>query len=389
MIRVCHLITGLYTGGAEMMLYKLLSGTDRSRFAASVISLIDRGTVGSRIEALGIPVYALGMKAGRPTVGALARLHRALGILRPDLLQGWMYHGNLAASLAGLWIRGRPPVLWNVRQTLYRLEREKPLTRGVIRLSARSSGSARFIVYNSGVSAEQHERLGFRGTGRVILPNGFDCEAFSPSAEERSRWRAFRGFAETDLLVGLAARYHPMKDHDNLLRAAAILKGQDSRLQFVLAGKGVDAANGELAARIRELDLSGRVHLCGEQEDMVAFYRALDLAVLASAWGEAFPNVLGEAMAAGVPCVATDVGEAAEIVGDTGTIVPPRDPVAMASGLAALVRLEPEARGRLGARARRRIMERYALPAIVARYEALYGQALGDRDNPVAGRPTP
>jgi glycosyltransferase involved in cell wall biosynthesis len=379
-IRVCHIITGLYTGGAEMMLYKLLSATDRRRFEPAVISLIDRGALGERIEALGIPVFPLNMRLGRPSPLALARLVRLLRRWRPKLLQGWMYHGNIAASLAGPLLPGRPPVLWNIRQTLYELEREKTLTRGMIRLSARLSGSARFIVYNSRVSAGQHEARGFRDERRVILPNGFDGEAFAPSAEVRRRWREDLGFSERDLLIGLAARYHPMKDHDNFLRAAARLAGRFDEARFVLAGRGVDGENGELAARIRELGLSGRVRLLGDRADMAPFFQSLDIAALASAWGEGFPNVLGEAMASGVPCVATDVGDAADIVGETGLVVPPRDPESLASALAELAGLGPEARNRLGARARERILERYALPAIVARYEALHAEAVGRPD---------
>jgi glycosyltransferase involved in cell wall biosynthesis len=379
MIRICHLITGLETGGAETMLLKLLSATDRDRFEPAVVSLMDKGTLGDRIEALGVPVDTLGMARGRPGLRALVRLARVVRRGRPQVLQGWMYHGNLAASLAARFAPGGAPVLWNVRQTLYGLSTEKPLTRAMIRLSARLSGSPAYIVYNSQRSAEQHEAAGFHSERRVIVPNGFDGQAFAVNALARQEARRALGLADADLAIGLAARAHPMKDHGNFLRAAALLAGMRPEARFLLAGTGVDPAHGELAARVRELGLEGRVQLLGEQRDMRSFYAALDLAALASAWGEGFPNVLGEAMAAGVPCVATDVGDAAAIVGDTGRIVPPRDPEALGGALAELATLGPSGRRALGTRARERVLARYALPAIAARYENLYRGALEQR----------
>jgi glycosyltransferase involved in cell wall biosynthesis len=385
MIKICHLISGLETGGAEMMLYKLLSGIDRERFEPSVVSLIDRGRLGERIEGLGIPVQALGMRAGRPTAAGLARLFRRAREFKPDLLQGWMYHGNLAATLASRCLPARPPVLWNVRQTLYDPAREKRLTRWVILLSARLSGTTRSILYNSRLSAEQHEALGFHGGRRMLLGNGFDCAAFAPAPEVRRRWRASHGYAEADSLIGLAARYHPMKDHGNFLRAAAGVAARHAGARFVLAGKGVDADNRALAALLGELNLSERTRLLGECPDMAGFFQSLDIAALASAWGEGFPNVLGEAMACGVPCVATEVGDSAEIVGATGRIVPPRDPEALAAALGEMIDLGGEARARLGERARERVLAHYALPGIVARYEALYAEAVAERNS--ANRP--
>jgi len=375
MIRVCHIITGLYTGGAEMMLLKLLSATDRDHFEPSVISLIDRGALGKRIAALDIPVESLGMVRGRPGPTALARLWRTIRRLRPTVLQGWMYHGNLAASLAA-GFGGNPPVLWNVRQTLYGLGAEKPLTRAAIRLSARVSGSPAYIVYNSRLSAEQHEAAGFRRERRVIVPNGFDGPAFGVTDARRRQARLDFGLADDALAIGLAARAHPMKDHGNFLRAAALLAEQRPEARFLLAGRGVDEDNAELLGLMGQLGLARRVSLLGEQQDMRAFYAALDIAALSSAWGEGFPNVLGEAMAAGLPCAATDVGESADIIGETGRIVPPQDPAALAAALAGLAELGRDGRRRLGTRARERVLNRYALPTVATRYEQLYRGAV-------------
>lgn len=377
MIRVCHIITGLYAHGAERMLYKLLSGLDRERFQPAVISLMDQGTVGPAIEALGIPVLTVDLPRGRPHPAGLLRLIRHVRAAQPDILQGWMYHGNLAASLAAHFARGRPPVIWNIRQSLYDLDHEKRLTRWLVQLSARASGSAGRIIYNSVTSARQHEALGFREDRRVFIPNGFALDDFTPDPALRHQVRREWGWSDHHVVIGLAARYHPMKDHDNFLRAVASVAERHDRVRWVLAGLNVDAGNAALRQRIHELQLGSRIRLLGELRDMRGFYQGLDIATLTSAWGEGFPNVLGEAMAAGVPCVATDVGDAATIIGDTGLLVPAHDSAALAEALTTLIDAGRAERIRWGLEARERIVHEYSLPAIVERYAALYAENAG------------
>src|SRR5919199_4483964 len=180
-IKILHIITGLSIGGAEMMLYKLLSRTSREMYEPVVISLIDRGALGRRIEALDIPVYAIGMKPGMPTPAAALRLSRLVRRLRPDLIQGWMPHGNLAALLAGAFVPGAVPVLWNIRRSLYSLDYDKPLTAIVTKLGARLSCFPVKILYNSKVGAIQHKKFGYRADKTLVIPNGFDTELFAPS----------------------------------------------------------------------------------------------------------------------------------------------------------------------------------------------------------------
>jgi glycosyltransferase involved in cell wall biosynthesis len=377
MIRVCHIITGLYAHGAERMLHKLLSGLDRERFQTTVISLIDKGTVGPAIEALGIPVLTVDLPRGRPHPAGLLRLIRHVRAAQPDILQGWMYHGNLATSLAAHYALGHPPVIWNIRQSLYDLGHEKRLIRWLVQLSARLSGSAGRIIYNSVTSARQHEDLGFRKDRRVFIPNGFAVDDFAPNPALRARVRNEWGFSDNHVVIGLAARYHPMKDHENFLQAAARVAGQNEHVRFVLAGLNVDTGNADLQQRIRDLQLSGRISLLGEQRDMHGFYQGLDIAILTSAWGEGFPNVLGEAMASGVPCVATEVGDAANIIGETGLTVPARDPTALAGALTTLIDAGQAERARWGLKARERIVHEYSLPAVVGQYAALYADIMG------------
>lgn len=372
MIRVCHIITGLYAHGAEHMLLKLLSGLDRNRFEPTVISLMDKGTLGPAIDSMGIPVLTVDLPRGRPHPAGLWRLVRQVRGIHPHILQGWMYHGNLAASLAARFVSGDPAVLWNIRQSLYDLDREKRLTRWLIQLSAKVSGSPDHIIYNSLTSASQHEALGFKANLRAFIPNGFGVDDFSPDSSLRTRMRNRWGITDHQVVIGMAARHHPMKDHDNFLQSAANLAERHDHVRFVLAGLNVDGQNAGLVQRIQDLQLEDRVRLLGELHDMNGFYQGLDIATLSSAWGEGFPNVLGEAMLAGVPCVATDIGDSAALIGDTGITVSARDAGALATALSNLVEAGPNGRSRLGTRARERILHSYSLPSIIEQYANLY-----------------
>lgn len=370
-LRIEHVITGLRTGGAEMMLLKLLSAAD-SDFDSTVVSLADGGAVGPRISALGVPVHALKMNRStpNPTKGlALMRLTRRI---RPQLIQGWMYHGNVMASWARLGATGRVPVLWNIRQTVYDLARERRVTAMVIRIGAILSRFPAAIIYNSHTSARQHEALGYRQDKRVIIPNGFDCSLFRPNQEARDKIRHELGVPSDAVLIGLIARYHPMKDHAGFLRAAGRLAGSTPGVRFLLAGTGVHLDEPALAKLIQEAGLDGRVFLLGECSDTASLNAALDIACSSSAWGEGFSNSVGEAMACGVPCVVTDIGDSAFLVSETGLAVPPNDVEALASAMADLTSLESQCRRRLGEAARRRIQAEFSLESVVRRYEELY-----------------
>jgi glycosyltransferase involved in cell wall biosynthesis len=373
--RVLHLITGLSVGGAEMMLYRLLSRTNRELFDPAVISLLPDGTLQECIEKLGVPVRSMGMRSGLLAPHAALRL--ATRRAQADLIQGWMYHGNLAAQSAGVFRKRRTAVIWNIRQSLHSLDAEKRSTVLCIRAGAQLSHLPRRIVYNSHTSAEHHEAIGYSTKGRTVIPNGFDCERLRPDGQARATVRGELGLSGKTPLIGLVARYHPVKDHATFLAAASILARRDPEPHFVMAGRGVNASNGELVSRVAELGLGGRVHLLGERSDTARLNAALDVASLSSL-SEAFPNVVGEAMACGVPCVVTDVGDSAQIVGETGIVVPPRDPHALAEGWLRILGMGSQDRRALGAKARRRILDRHSLDRVVGEYEAMYVRILSE-----------
>ena len=376
-MRVLHIISGLVTGGAERALFNLLDGGLSEQFKCYVISLIDEGTMGVQIRKLGVPVSALGIRNARPSIKSLRKLNKVVREFQPDVIQGWMYHGNLAASLARTMATARPVLAWNVRHSLYNLSDEKSMTQKVIRLNSFFSSGPDALLYNSQLSQEQHEAFGFSSKHGLVIPNGIDVKKFSFSSISRQKIRSELGLPENVLVIGHVARLHPMKDHPLFLKAAADIAHRNSNVHFLLSGRDVSMGNEDLKQLI-PVELRNRFHLLGERTDVPELMCAMDIFCLSS-WSEAFPNVIGEAMATGLSCVATDVGDSKIIVGDTGVIVPARDEKELVSGIDELLKLPQQERQALGENARARIEDNFTLSAIVERYSSLYEQLITEK----------
>lgn len=370
-MRILHVITSLGTGGAEMMLFKLLSAANRE-WAQAVVSIDNHPSIiAPRIAELGVEVQNLGVNRSIPNplraLSIVAIAHR----FRPDLIQGWMYHGNFVASYAAAREKRNLPVLWNIQQSLYDISRERWLTAAVIRMGIRYSQRPARIIYNSRTAARQHEKFGYSADKTIVIPTGYDCAVFHPDEQARRNVRKEMGVADDQVLVGLVARHHPMKDHAGFFHAARLVAQAHPSVRFVMIGRDTDAQS-PVADLARGNQLEDRVFLLGERSDIPRLTAALDIACSSSAWGEGFSNTIGEAMACGVPCVVTDVGDSAYAVGDTGISVPPSNPQALADAISRLIASGLDHRRCLGQAARRRIEAEFSLPAIVHRYEELY-----------------
>lgn len=376
-IKVMHIISDLSIGGAEMTLYKQLEKTDRGRFEPVVVSLVDRGVLRERIEALGIAVHTTQMRSGWPSPLGLWRLIKLIRRLSPDLILGWMYHSCLAAELARICSGRRIPVLWSVHYSFSSLATEKWLTAAVIKLCRLLSRLPEKIVFVSSAGQTQHQLLGYCAEKSCVIPNGIDVNEFVPSNEARLSVRAELGLAEDAFLIGIIGRYHPTKDHANFLAAASLISKTDPETRFVLIGRDIDERNEELSEAIRRLGIESQTHLFGERQDTPRLAAALDVFSLSS-YDESCPNVIGEAMACGVPCVVTDVGDTAWIVGDTGRVISRRDSQALALAWKDMIRLGAAGRKALGSRARERVVGHFPIEAVVARYEALYDSVLAN-----------
>jgi glycosyltransferase involved in cell wall biosynthesis len=376
-VKIVHLITDLDTGGAEMMLSKLLSAMDRRRFPSTVVSLLEPGPIAPRIRDLGIPVHTLGMSRGRPSARGLVRLRRLLAEERPAVLQTWMYHANLLGLVAG-WASPVGHTVWNIRSASLNLRGYSRSTPWAIRAGAVLSRSPSAVVINSAVGQGGHAALGYRPRRWAVIPNGFDLERFGPDPSARRSLRQELGVPGDAPLIGLAGRHHPMKDHATFFRAAVLLLKRHPQVHFVVAGRDIVPGNPALSGLMEGPTATASVHLLGERTDMPRIMAGLDVFTSSSAYGEGFPNVVGEAMACGVPCVVTDVGDSAAVVGETGAVVPPRDADALAEAWARLVEAGADGRRRLGEAARQRVRDNYSLERVAGLYEALYSSLGGN-----------
>ena len=376
-MRILHVTTGLDTGGAETMLLRLLSAS-KSEWESAVVSLMEAGSIGARISELGVPVLSLGLRRAMPNPLRTLPLIRFARRFHPQIVQGWMYHGNLMASLAGVSCQKRVPVIWNIRQSLYDIAMERRHTAAAIRLGAIFSRHPKAVIYNSEVAAEQHEAFGYNPLKRIVIPNGFDCNLFRPDIGARQQVRDELGIANDAILVGLIARHHPAKDHANFLRAAGFLAQTHPGAYFLLAGTDVTGEQQELRKLVEEHQLQKHAFLLGEREDLPRITAALDIAC-SSSRTEGFSQTLGEAMACGVPCVATDVGDSARILGGTGLLVPRMNHQALAQALGQLIDAGSEHRKQLGVAARRRIESNFSMATMVCGYADLYNRHIACR----------
>lgn len=372
--RVLHIITGLATGGAERSLVNLLTGPLADRFDAHVVSLDDEGDFGPALVAAGIGVDSLCLRRRRSPVRSALNLRRIVRTYQPDLVQGWMYHGNLAASLAARFARTPVPVSWNVRQSLYDVRTEKRGTQGVIRLLAHMSARPAAIVYNSHQSRLHHEAFGFASKRGVVIANGFDPARWHADTGRRGALRALLGLRDDDILLGFVGRHHPQKDVPTFLKACAEAMGADARLHVVFVGEGLGPDNAALSDDFARLPTQ-RVHLLGRRGDVEAILPGCDIFCLSSS-SEAFPNALGEAMACALPCIATDVGDCALLLDGHGRIVPPGDPGAMAAAIAEIARMSLARRTEIGEAARARIVNAFGMDATIDAYAGLYESIL-------------
>ena len=362
---ILHLITGLETGGAEQMLARLVTRLDPARFRSVVVSMTGPGVIGPKLTGAGIELLSLDLPPGRPDPRGLMRLVRIVRAVRPGVLLTWLYHADLLGLLAKPFL-GDCRLLWNIRCT------ESWNANVVRRMLVAGSRVPDAVVVNSAAGQWFHEGIGYRPRRWEMIPNGYDTTVFRRDETARASLRRELDIADDAIAIGLPARYHPMKDHPTFLAAAARLTAVEPKALFVLAGPGVDAANRSLTDMIAAAGLGGRIRLLGNRGDMVRVYSALDIVTLSSAYGEGHPNVLGEAMSCEVMCAATDVGDAAQLIGPTGAVVPPRDPEALAAAWQGLAELGAEGRRIRGKEARERIVRLYDIDAVTKRYEALF-----------------
>ena len=358
------------------MLYRLATGDSSRRHI--VVSLMDEAEFGPMLRTANIEVHALDMPSGRVTWKGLSRLYRLIKQEQPFIIQTWLYHADFLGGILGR-LAGNVGVVWGLHYSELDKSDLSLATRLVMWLCARMSAVLPHrIISCSERGRTLHLERGYEPVRTIFVPNGYDFAKFLPEAQAgqdlRSQWRV----ADDELLIGMAARWDPQKGHTTLFEALQMLAGLDvGPWRCVLFGDEIDESNSALMAAIERYGIGDHLMLLGHRSDMPAVLSALDVHVLSSAFGEAFPNVLIEAMACGTPCVATDVGDAVNMLGDVGYSVPRQNPEALCG---ALVQVGKDVQNKdmwelkMDA-CRKHVLERYSLQTMVDAYGAVWAEA--------------
>jgi glycosyltransferase involved in cell wall biosynthesis len=367
-LNILHVISGLGVGGAESSLLRLVTGLTARGIGNAVISLTPSGDLVDDFARADVTVTQLDMR--RRPMRSVRQLRGLITRRAPDLVHGWMYHGNLLASLCS----GGVPVIWSIRHSLDAPAADKLSTRALIRLGGLPLWHPRCVLFNSETGHINHVAIGYSRYPTQVIRNGVDCDQFRPGADVRAARRTALQFVGDDFVIGLVGRWHPAKDVATFLRAAARAAAQSARLKFVLVGRGLDEGNPAVARLLAELGIGARVRLLGVQRTIASIYPAFDLLALSSVT-EATPNVLLEAMACGVPCVGTDVGDVAAVIGATDRLVAPGDHAALARLF--LRELDRAKRGHVDQAAiRERTCRDFGAAIVIDRHIAVYRSAL-------------
>lgn len=375
-MNVLHIIVGLNVGGAESMLKRLIESDTASIPSTVVVSLTSLGVIGESLRSRGVCVHALGMSSALSFPIALWRLAKLIRQYQPNIIQTWMYHANLLGGLAAC-LAGHRNIVWGVRRTSLSLS-DSAQTVLVMKVCALlSRWVPKKIICVAEAARQAHVAAGYDAARMVVIPNGFDFSHFTATMEQRIALRWACRFSEGDVVVGCLGRFHPDKGQDNFVKAAAIVADSHSDVKFLLVGRDCDANNHKLIGWLNEYGLQDRFALLGERNDVPVCLAAMDVFCMPSRT-EGFPNGLGEAMAMGLPCVATQVGDTAILAGETAVMVPAQDEQALARGLLEVISLSEEQRYQMGQRAKVRVMSEFSIQKARERFDAVYQQVLSE-----------
>jgi glycosyltransferase involved in cell wall biosynthesis len=375
--KITHIITGLKTGGAELSLFNLLSWGLSSQYDSTVVSLDGLGKTTSLIENLGVPVITLNFRKPARWFVNSSHLKKAISRINPDLVQGWMYHGNLASHFYKKHSRGKCLEVWNVRHSMDNYNKEKLTTKYVMHANRIFSNKVDKIIYNSEFSRDTHEGWGFASGNSIAIPNGVDFHKFNSSMDARISVRKKHSIPLDAFVVGHVGRFHPIKDHATFLKAMVKVLQKNESTHAVLCGSGVTYTNRIISDLIPSRFVE-RVHLLGERNDMPRIFSSFDVFCQTSL-SESFPNVLLEAMSTCVPCIVTNVGDSKKIIGDTGSIIPTQNEEKIHEVILDYVLMATQELIELGKQARERIEYNYKNAVILKKYSNLYEQLFNSR----------
>lgn len=372
-MQVLHIISGLGDGGAEAILYRLCQYEKDHNHV--VISLMDEEKYGPMLKDIGVDVYTLNNSKEKIKILSLFKLYRLIFKLKPDVVQTWMYHADFIGGFVARSI-GIKNIFWSVHHTTLVRGESKLLTVLIAKINSfLSTFVPKKIIYCAEMSRKTQELIGFKKNKGVVIPNGYDVDDFEDNEVKGAKFRNELNISQDTFVIGHVGRFDPQKDQDNLIKALVDLKQRQIKFKAVIVGTNLDVNNDKLVGMIKEKQLENHISLLGRRNDIPAVMNGIDLFALSSAFGEAFPNVLNEAMACGTPCVATNVGDSARIIGNTGWIVPIKNPQALSSAINAAskeMRLNKSSWTKRKIMCRKRIVENFEIKKMVKKYRDIW-----------------
>ncbi len=375
-MKIFHVINTLEIGGAQSLLLNLIDHWGDEGDSHTIISLMPKTDSAGVFEETGIPIIYLNMEEAKFSLKNFLALIHIIRTAQPDVVQTWLYHSDLLGGVAS-WLAGVKSIVWGVHHTITNDTALKPTTRMVLKLLVFFSHFLpKKIICCSESAVTTHVSLGYPQEKMITITNGVDYDRFHPDVSARKSLREELGLPLTERLVGMFARYHPQKDHANFIHAAALLSKKYADVHFILSGENVDESNPDLTSLIVNSGIGDRVHLLGKRQDMPRLHAAMDINSLSSSFGEALPMALCEGMSCGVPCVATRVGDVESLIDNTGKVVEPGNPNALAEAWLSILELGPVEYNELSNKARQRILLYYGLSGTVNLYQQIYKQVM-------------
>ena len=361
MIRIIHIITGLGSGGAENMLYKLLKYSDKNLYYHEVISLMDEGVMGEKIKAEGIKIHSLNL-CGKTIFKSLLK---ARNICKDfDIVNTWLYHADIFGFIVGKIIL-KKKLIWNIRHSNLDENENKNRTLKIIKINSLLSKQVDCITYNSNKAFETHKEAGYLNENSVIIPNGFEINKFKFDQSQRRKIRKGFSISEEEKVLITVGRWDIQKDYYTLLKALNELKKQNVNFKMMMVGTNLDSSNRELEELVTKYNLKEDLFMLGRRTDIPELLSAADVYVSTSL-GESFSNAIGEAMACELACIVTDVGDSRLIVGETGVTVQAKDYISIASEIMNYLKLSKIARK---SEARKRVIDHFEIQSVVKKVE--------------------
>jgi len=376
-VKIVFLTRSLEVGGAEVQIVSLAKGLAARGHDVCVVTFYPGGYLEKSISGTNIRLLSVNKRSRWDIIRFIRQLAVILRSQKADVIHSFLGPPNLLAAVLSP-ILPRTKIVWGIRASDMDLREYDWTWRLVSRAEKLLSRVPSLIIANAEAGKRFARENGYPDESLKVVPNGIDVDIYRPDLQSGDELRRSWQRDPNQTIIGLAARLDPMKDHPNFLQAAALLKAKGFNARYVCVGDGPEKYKQRLHSLCRDFGLGEDVIWAGHQKNMVNVFNALDVSTQSSAFGEGFPNAVGEAMAAGVVCVVTDVGDAATIVGDAGFVAAKRNPAALAQAWANLLQLGTQERRELSVRARNRIVENYSVDRMLDLSETTYRAVVGN-----------